>query len=73
MTDAASATASKKELFIVFGGKVTDTRGRDFVDPKNVDVKGFFDSYDDAMGAWRAASQMKVDDAFTKFVIVRLW
>lgn len=73
MTDAASATASKKELFIVFGGKVTDTRGRDFVDPKHVDVKGFFDSYDDAMGAWRAASQMNVDDAFTKFVIVRLW
>lgn len=73
MTDAASATGSKKELFIVFGGKVTDTRGRDFVDPKNVDVKGFFDSYDDAMGAWRAASQMNVDDAFTKFVIVRLW
>ncbi len=69
MTEAAS----KKELFVVFGGKVTDTRGRDFVDPKKVDVKGFFESHEEALGAWRAASQMNVDDAFTKFVIVRLW
>ncbi len=73
MTEAASATASQKELFVVFGGKVKDTRSRDFIDPKKVDVEGFFENYDDAMSAWRAASQMKVDDAFTKFVIVRLW
>ncbi len=73
MTETASASVEKKGLFIVFGGKVVDTRGRDFVDPKKVDVRGFFENYDDAVGAWRAASQMNVDDAFTKFVIVRLW
>lgn len=73
MTETVSAPAAKKSLFIVFGGRVSDTRGRDFVDPANVDVRGFFEKYDDAVGAWRAASQMNVDDAFTKFVIVRLW
>ncbi|MBE7635496.1 DUF4170 domain-containing protein [Sneathiella sp. P13V-1] len=73
MTDTATANATKKELFVVFGGRVTDTRGRDFVDPGNMDVRGFFESHDAAMGAWRAASQSKVDDAFTKYVIVRLW
>ena len=73
MAEQMSENASKKELFVVFGGKVLDTRGRDFVDPKKVDVRGFYESYDEAVGAWRAASQMNVDDAFTKFVIVRLW
>ncbi|MBO0332961.1 DUF4170 domain-containing protein [Sneathiella sp. CAU 1612] len=62
-----------KDLFVVFGGKVTDTRGKDFVDPEAMDVRGFYSNYDDALAAWRAASQMKVDDAFTKYVIVRLW
>ena len=62
-----------KSLFVVFGGKVTDTRSKDFADPGKMDVRGFFDSYDDALAAWRAASQLNVDDAFTKYVIVRLW
>ena len=61
------------ELFVVFGGKVTDTRGRDFTNLDGMEVRGFFDNYPDALAAWRAASQMKVDDAFTKYVIVRLW
>lgn len=73
MTEKTSAPAKKKSLYVVFGGRVTDTRGRDFVDPKNVDVKGFYENYDEAIDAWRAASQRNVDDAFTKFVIVRLW
>lgn len=71
MSEANSKVA--KGLFVVFGGKVTDTRSKDFVDPGDMDVRGFFDNYDDAMAAWRAASQMKVDDAFTKYVIVKLW
>ncbi|MBL4906880.1 MAG: DUF4170 domain-containing protein [Sneathiella sp.] len=73
MTETASAPTSQKNLFIVFGGKVIDTRGREFVDPKKVDVRGFFENHDDAVNAWRAASQLNVDDAFTKYVIVRLW
>lgn len=71
MSEAKSKLA--KNLFVVFGGKVTDTRGKEFVDPDAMDVRGFFGDYNDALAAWRAASQMKVDDAFTKYVIVRLW
>jgi len=73
MTESNSDVTGKKELFAVFGGKVVDTRGRDFADPNKIDMRGFFDSHDAAIGAWRAASQMNVDDAFTKYVIVRLW
>lgn len=73
MTDVTAAQAGQKELFAVFGGKVADTRGKDFVDPTKMDMRGFFKSYTEAVSAWRAASQMNVDDAFTKYVIVRLW
>ncbi|WP_169567146.1 DUF4170 domain-containing protein [Sneathiella limimaris] len=73
MTDVNAAAANEKELFAVFGGKVTDTRGREFVNPKDIDMRGFFTSHAEAVSAWRAASQMNVDDAFTKYVIVRLW
>jgi hypothetical protein len=72
MTKIATSKVSK-ELFIVFGGKVLDTRGKDFADAANLDVRGFFDNYEDALASWRAASQQNVDDAFTKYVIVRLW
>ena len=71
MTEVKSKVS--EGLFVVFGGKVTDTRGKDFQDLKGIDVRGFYESHDEALAAWRAASQMKVDDAFTKYVIVRLW
>lgn len=73
MTDTVPVSTGKKELFAVFGGKVVDTRGRDFVDPAKIDMCGFFETHEAATGAWRAASQRNVDDAFTKYVIVRLW
>ncbi len=72
MTDTSSST-SEKSLFVVFGGKVSDTRGKDFTDIKKLDVRGFYDLYEDALASWRAASQLNVDDAFTKYVIVRVW
>ncbi|MCR9214066.1 MAG: DUF4170 domain-containing protein [Proteobacteria bacterium] len=72
MTDTSSSTA-EKSLFVVFGGRVSDTRGKDFTDIKKLDVRGFYDLYEDALASWRAASQLNVDDAFTKYVIVRVW
>jgi len=73
MTETSSVSSENKELFAVFGGRVTDTRGRDFVDTDKIDMRGFFSTHEAAVNAWRAASQMNVDDAFTKYVIVRLW
>ncbi|MEH6527648.1 MAG: DUF4170 domain-containing protein [Sneathiella sp.] len=68
-----TSVKSKKDLFVVFGGKVMDTRGKDFADTENLDVRGFYQNYEDALASWRAASHLNVDDAFTKYVIVRLW
>ena len=60
------------KLHLVFGGRVKDPRGLDFVDLKTLDVVGLFDSYAAAEEAWRAAAQRTVDDAEMKKVVVHL-
>ena len=60
------------KLHLVFGGRVKDPRGLDFVDLKTLDVVGLFDSYAAAEEAWRAAAQRTVDDAEMKYVVVHL-
>lgn len=63
---------SKPLLHLVFGGEVSDPLGNDFVDPKNLHVVGIFPNYETALHAWRGASQARVDEANTKYVIVHL-
>ena len=60
------------KLHLVFGGRVTDPRGLDFVDPTSLEVVGIFPDYAAAEKAWRAAAQRTVDDAEMKFVVVHL-
>ncbi|PIW26346.1 MAG: DUF4170 domain-containing protein [Rhodospirillales bacterium CG15_BIG_FIL_POST_REV_8_21_14_020_66_15] len=59
-------------LHLVFGGRVTDPQGQDFVDPNHLDIVGIYPSYAKALIAWRGASQAHVDDANMKYVIVHL-
>jgi len=59
-------------LHLVFGGRVADPRGHEFVDPDNLDIVGIFPNYHSALVAWRGASQAHVDDANMKYVIVHL-
>ena len=59
-------------LYMVFGGKVQDPRGQEFMAPDLLDIRGIFGTYDEAFAAWRGASQAAVDDAFMKYVIIRL-
>tara|TARA_R110002072_G_scaffold18392_1_gene69093 strand:- start:586 stop:816 length:231 start_codon:yes stop_codon:yes gene_type:complete len=59
-------------LHLVFGGKVTDPQGQDFVDPDNLEIVGIYPNYAKALTAWRGASQAHVDDANMKYVIVHL-
>lgn len=59
-------------MYVVFGGRVKDPRGTEFVDLGALDLRGFFLTYEAAYDAWRGASQMHVDEAFTKYVISRL-
>ena len=60
------------KLHLVFGGRVSDPQGTDFVDLHNLDVVGLFPDYKSAEKAWRAAAQRTVDDAEMKYVVVHL-
>lgn len=60
------------KLHIVLGGRVSDPRGLDFVDPSTMEVVGIFPDYASAEKAWRAAAQRTVDDAEMRFVVVHL-
>ncbi|WP_439545650.1 DUF4170 domain-containing protein [Sandarakinorhabdus sp.] len=60
------------KLHLVFGGRVADPQGMDFVDPDKLDVIGIFPDYQRAEAAWRSAAQRTVDDATMKYVVVHL-
>ena len=60
------------KLHLVFGGRVKDPQGLEFVDLDKVDLVGLFDNYVEAEEAWRGAAQRTVDDAEMKYVVVHL-
>ena len=60
------------KLHLVFGGRVKDPRGLDFVDLDKIDFVGLFQNYADAEEAWRGRAQRTVDDAEMKYVVVHL-
>ena len=60
------------KLHLVFGGRVKDPQGLDFVDLDKVDMVGLFDNYAEAEDAWRSSAQRTVDDAEMKYVVVHL-
>lgn len=63
---------SSQHLYLVFGGEVLDPTRDDFKNPRKLDIRGIFDSYEDALKAWRAASFQAVDDAYMRYRIVPL-
>ncbi|MGH6729125.1 MAG: DUF4170 domain-containing protein [Sphingomicrobium sp.] len=60
------------KLHLVFGGRVKDPQGLDFVNLDDIDLVGLYDSYAAAEDAWRGAAQRTVDDAEMKYVVVHL-
>ena len=60
------------KLHLVFGGRVRDPRGLEFVDLDNIDLVGLYSSYAEAEDAWRGKAQRTVDDAEMKYVVVHL-
>jgi hypothetical protein len=60
------------KLHLVFGGRVKDPRGLDFIDPTKLDIVGIFPDYKEAENAWRAKAQKSVDDAEMRYVVVHL-
>lgn len=59
-------------LHLVFGGKVKDSRGVDFIDLDRLEIVGVFPNYKLAYEAWRGKSHASIDDAHKKYVIVHL-
>lgn len=59
-------------LHLVFGGRVTDTRGHHFEDLDKLHTVGIYPNYREAYNAWRGVSQATVDDAHMKYVVVHL-
>ena len=60
------------KLHLVFGGRVSDPQGGDFVDLDKIDLVGVYASYAEAVDAWRGKAQRTVDDAEMKYVVVHL-
>lgn len=60
------------KLHLVFGGRVSDPQGLDFVDLEKIDLVGVYGNYADAVDAWRGKAQRTVDDAEMKYVVVHL-
>ncbi|MBV8972176.1 MAG: DUF4170 domain-containing protein [Sphingomonadaceae bacterium] len=60
------------KLHLVFGGRVRDPQGLDFVDCAALDVVGIYPDYASAEKAWRSSAQRTVDDAAMKYVVVHL-
>ncbi len=60
------------KLHLVFGGRVKDPRGMEFIDPADLHVVGIFPDFATAESAWRSEAQRTVDDAAMKYVVVHL-
>ena len=60
------------KLHLVFGGRVKDPQGLDFIDPATLDVIGIYADFASAQKAWRSAALRTVDDAEMKYVVVHL-
>lgn len=71
-TDEREFDQEAQQLFLVLGGEVSDPRGVHFVDLKKLDIQGVFATYEEAIKVWRTAAQQTVDNAFMKYIVVRL-
>jgi hypothetical protein len=60
------------KLHLVFGGELKNPEGTEFRDVKNIDIVGIFPNYEEAMIAWRAASQKSVDSALIRYFVADL-
>jgi len=72
MGDEREFDEEGQALFLVMGGEVKDPRGAEFADLSAIDCRGVYPSYEAAFSAWRGIAQETVDNAFMKYMIIRL-
>ena len=63
---------ASQELYLVFGGTLTDTVTNVLAEPTAVDLVGVYSAYGEALAAWRRKSQSSVDDAYVRYFIAPL-
>jgi hypothetical protein len=61
-----------QDLYLVFGGELTDVSDTTLRDPKNVHVVGIFASRQAAHDEWKANAQRTVDNALMRYFVVPL-
>ncbi len=70
MTDRV--VESKQYLHLVFGGRLKDVQGVEFVDPNDLDIVGIFPSYAEAHKAWEEKARATIDDCEVRYFIVHI-
>ena len=60
------------KLHLVFGGELKNPDGTEFKDVTKIDIVGIFPNYEEALVAWRSASQRAVDSALTRYFVADL-
>jgi hypothetical protein len=63
---------AKQLLHLVFGGELKDPSGTEFADLSKLDIVGVYPNYQQAYDAWKAKSQMTVDNAQTRYFVVHI-
>ncbi len=62
----------KPLLHLVFGGRVKDPQGLEFLDVEGLHIVGIYPDYASAFAAWQGISRRYIDYADIKYVIVHL-
>ena len=63
---------SRQYLHLVFGGRLKDVQGVEFVDPRKLDIVGIYPSYAEAHKAWEEKARATIDDAEMRYFIVHI-
>lgn len=59
-------------LHLVFGGRLTEPNGTEFVDTESLDIVGIYPNYKQAHDAWLGKARATIDDAETRYFIVHM-
>lgn len=60
----------EKGLYLVFGGELTSLDKIDFRDINQLDVVGFYCSYEEALSVWKGCAQSTVDNAHQRYFVI---
>jgi hypothetical protein len=63
---------ARQLLHLVFGGRLKEPNGTEFVDTGSLDIVGIYPNYRTAHEAWLGKARATIDDAETRYFIVHM-